>query len=170
MPITRFSYRFFSLCIFCTLLVSGCSSKPPEKIVYNKVIYPELPSIKKPELLDITQCNWELPLNTNTWVIKEYENWKGKLCSSYAIDARQNPEFVKACLQHPVDVDSNLIIGLDKENWLCYQQNMEKLRETIQHYQQLVDNINRQRADWVRKNQLEMFGNQKDQSQKNQSH
>ena len=161
---TTSSYQTITFLVFTTLLfLTSCSSKPPPKtIVYNKVIYPELPPVKPPESLHIKQCHWQLPLHTKTWTVKAQQNWQGKPCNSYPMDARQNPEFVKACLQHPVDVDSNLIIGLDKKNWLCYQQNMEKLRSTLQHYQQLIDTINQQRADWARKNQLEMFGNKPD--------
>jgi len=51
-------------------------------------------------------------------------------------------------------VESNIYIGVDKNNWNCYQLNQVEIRSTLQSYKDRIDAINSQRSDWLLKNKL----------------
>lgn len=42
--------------------------------------------------------------------------------------------------------------GLDDYDWNCYRQNMVKIRALLKEYRGRLDQINKERADWVSKN------------------
>ena len=53
---------------------------------------------------------------------------------------------------YPLIKDDKVFIGLDEENFKCYIENKEVIREQMKLYQQFVNEVNAERAEWNKLN------------------
>jgi len=126
--------------IVCSvLLLSACA----DKMVVTSYKYPDMPDMQKPLSLQLENCKWDMPrdMSITVPVNSTYCNKLNKLSSEYTI----------TCLIHPIE-QSNVYIGLDRDNWNCFISNMEKIKLHIKEYEAQLDTINEQRADWRKQN------------------
>lgn len=109
------------------ILLSGCIHT--NKIDVNSNYKP---TITNPIILKLEDCRWDIPRNTKELVIKNESKCK-------STDVEKTSEWFKNdCLEHPVDVDSNLMIGFDEKNYLCFVRNMETIRYTLKSYNERI--------------------------------
>jgi hypothetical protein len=137
----------------CLLLLAGCGGSPTKEIItVEKIIFPDLPDVPAVPPLELLPCTPDRP---RVWwepkVIKSNSVCKSKLEEDPKLVT--NPRFQDDCMEYPIDVNSNIIIGFDKDNQQCYILNREKIRYQLKKYQDRIDQVNEQRREWRARNQ-----------------
>lgn len=137
---------------FLILVLSGCSLRSlTETRVITVIEYPELPPVPKVEKLQLLPCPPDRP---RVW-------WEEKILkndSRCKNDLKKNPKltknsnFIRNCMEHRIDTNSNIVIGYDKENQQCFVINREKIRSKLKQYMDRIDEVNRQREEWIKRN------------------
>lgn len=125
------------LLLFWLILLAGCAKPVPVL----------LPQISLPPAMVLDTCQWSMPRLQDQWSIILDKQWKGKACKVYPVELWEDRKFQKQCLQHPVNIDSNVVIGFDQKNLDCYNANMEKIHQTLKLYREKIESINQQRHE-----------------------
>lgn len=118
-------------------ILSGCSITTPNYEV-NKT---PLPEVSAPTGMRLSVCKWDIPRDMtqtvvdNTTECKEAEK-SDKITSNW---------FKKTCVKNPVDEKSNLLLGFDEENYLCFIKNQEIIREVLKSYDERLTLSNKSR-------------------------
>lgn len=53
---------------------------------------------------------------------------------------------------YPIIKDEKVFIGFDEDNFKCYVENKEIMREQLLLYKKFVDQVNKERAEWNKLN------------------
>lgn len=123
----------WSIIIILSVILTSCSANTNKPSVNIKQYVQQVP---EPEHIDLDVCLWDLPRDTTKLVVKNITE-----CKNISTDE----ELHEKCLEHPVDVNSNLMIGFDEKNYLCFVKNMGNIRNFLKYYNTLLrfnnDNI-----------------------------
>jgi hypothetical protein len=102
--------------------------------------------MQKPLSLQLEYCKWDMPRDMSITV---------PVNSTYCKKlSKTSIEYTTTCLIHPIE-QSNVYIGLDRDNWNCFISNMEKIKRHIKEYESQIDTVNAQRAEWRKHNTKE---------------
>jgi len=141
------------LFIILLLLLAGCGSLTPQKetITVERIIYPELPPVPSIPALQLENCIFDRPrMYWSDLVVISDTQCKAELKADPT--KTDNPQFQKTCMEFPIDTESNIIIGFDDDGRQCFILNREKIRQHIYLYQQRIEEVNRQRKEWIERN------------------
>lgn len=122
------------------LMLSGCGSTT---LLGNpEPFYPILPDIEVSNV-ELIPVQHDFPRDTSKPLMVNPE-------ISYCVEeGRKRDElFWTRCGIHPVDPDSNLYRGYDRDNWNNLVVNMSRLESQIRIYQKIINDINKTRQEW----------------------
>jgi hypothetical protein len=68
-------------------------------------------------------------------------------------EQQRDAAFWDRCGEKPIDANSNIFLGFDKENWTQLTLNIEQIRQAYIACKSRVDEVNRQRREWRELNQ-----------------
>lgn len=143
-------YKSLSI-IGLALLMSACSSAPNEFTprttvrVVNTTVYPDLPQVPAVPDPGLIPWSYDFPRDTSKVTVKNITK-----CVEVA-EADQDTDFWNRCGENPILSDTNIFIGLTRENWDILNSNLKKLQENIYLYRRRIEQINRQREEWRQK-------------------
>jgi len=127
--------------LLIVFLVSSCSWVPTkETITVEKIVYPELPPVPHVAPLELIPC---IPDRPRVW-------WEPKVVKN-TTECKAIPS--ENCMEYRIDVNSNIVVGYDKDNQNCVALNREKIRYQLKKYQDRLDEINEQRRQWIVRNE-----------------
>jgi hypothetical protein len=134
------------------LLVTGCATAPapqplkPETTVevITTVVYPEFPDIPLPPKVRLTKFEADMPRVMNELTVKNITE-----CVRVP-EAERDERFWARCGENPIDVNSNIFIGFDQENWNRLNINLKRLQENDHVLRRLLEQANAQRSEWRR--------------------
>jgi hypothetical protein len=140
------------LLIILSLLLSGCfGSMLPDPVIIEKpitiekTVFPALPSVPYPSNIVLVPFNWDYPRTEELDIINS------KKCLIVK-DENKNTKFWKDCGINKVDLNSNIYIGLDETNYRTFIQNWDRIIGREKQWRSIVDEVNRQREEFKKKN------------------
>lgn len=129
-------------------LVSACSSAPQEFTpqttvrIVNTTVYPDLPDVPAVPDPGLIAWSYDFPRDTSQVTIKN-------ITSCLEVDeSNRDSAFWNRCGENPIISETNIFIGLTRENWDILNSNLKKLQENIYLYRRRIEQVNRQRNEW----------------------
>lgn len=134
------------------ILLGACASAPdpvdrtPKTTVrvINNTAYPEFPNLPIPPDVRLLPFEVDFPRNQNQLVVKNITT-----CVNVPVE-NQDDRFWARCGENPIDTNSNIFIGLTQDNWNNINSNFEILKENNSVLRGLLNQANKQRAEWRR--------------------
>lgn len=158
------------LSMLLLMILSSCAhpQKPPEIIVTQKMVYPQLPHIQAPPKNHIEPIVFDWPRMYNYYSIKNTKKCKRKFLTIYpsedplsfklkiddpesSIELEQYSKFWYDCSILSIDMNSNIYIGLTEVEYkkLVTDFNIMLVRE--KQWQELLKHINDTIDNWRKK-------------------
>lgn len=142
--------RLASVLMVAGFLASCASTsstlKPPVSsvVVVNTTYYPNLPDISVPPKPKIQPVAWDFPRKTTADMIAKN--------TTACVGKPVTPQNQAQCGIFPVDLKSNIYIGLSQAQWNVLQLNQQELENYYIAASARLAEINKQRAEWRKKN------------------
>lgn len=134
------------------LLGAGCATTPPPQPlkpettveVITTVVYPEFPDLPLPPKVRLTPFEVDMPRVMTELTVKNITD-----CVRVP-ESERDEAFWGRCGENPIDVNSNIFIGFDQENWNRLNINLKRLQENDHVLRKLLEQSNEQRREWRR--------------------
>jgi len=153
--------------VLATILFSGCAllePLPPKVIETTKIVYPNIPEFKAPPKHDLVNLKFDWPRDLAVYTIKNtkkcrlkfkqlypiehVESFRLQIDSYSAFELEKFPKFYSSCAINPIDLDSNLYIGLTELNYKDLVTNNATLLQREKQWRFLLDRINAMIRSW----------------------
>lgn len=137
-----------AITIFALLFLAGCATVPQNSTPATTVIvkYPELPPIPIPPMPTLKPFKFDIPRDMSRWEVKNTTK-----CKSVPEEQRDE-KFWTECGIHPPIPNTNIFLGFDRENYENLIHDLIVLKEHILTLEKLLQEVNKQREEWRRKN------------------
>lgn len=122
--------------------LAGCTTASgPQVATVSTTFIPERAQIDVPAA-NLSGFELDVPRDTSKRVVKN-----DAACKAVG-EADQNEEFWSRCGIHPVDRDSNLVIGFDRKNYEKFGNTMEEADAYIKKLNDRIAAANKEREYW----------------------
>lgn len=111
-------------CATGTALPMSAPTKPTVEIVAPRIVLPSPPQLRDVE--------FDVPRDMDRPVIRDTEECRGRI-----------EDMPGECIYYPPLENSNILLGVDSENWANLSWNMEALRQYIHSVQSVVESYNK---------------------------
>jgi len=130
------------------ILLSACAATSEPPIVKTDVVrvYPELPDIEPLPPLTLIPFEWDYPRDKTKRIPKSTNE-----CLKIPEQQRDN-SYWDRCGENPPLSDSNIFMGLSRDDFETFLINNEKIKARLLQYKARIDEINQQREMWRKKN------------------
>lgn len=137
-----------------SILALGACASTPDPVdrtpittvrVVNTTAYPEFPNLPTPPEVRLLPFEVDFPRDLTQLTVRNVTN-----CVNVPEEQRDD-RFWARCGENPIKTNSNVFIGLDQQNWSNLNSNLNLLKENNNVLRGLIDQANRQRAEWRRR-------------------
>lgn len=134
--------------VLISAFLTACSVTPQTPIVEKEVVhaYPDLPDIEPLPPLTLIPFEWDYPRDTTKRVAKSTRK-----CLETPTPQRDEA-YWERCGENPPLPNSNIFMGLSRDDFETFLVNNEKVRARLLQYKTRIDEINRERATWRQRN------------------
>jgi hypothetical protein len=147
------SFSIIILLIILNLFISGCTTtslfrepKTIEKIItIDNTKYPELPKVYYPPSAILLDFKFDWPRIHELVVLNK------KACLDIK-ETNRDKSFWRKCGINKIDTESNLYIGLSEQDYRNLILNTDRLMAREKQWKAIVDEINRQRESFKKRN------------------
>lgn len=137
--------KLFALALLAGTLGACQTTDQPLRII-NQTSYPNQADIVLPPGLELEAITFDIPRDLSQQIIKNTPE-----CLAVEAASRTRT-FWEQCGQYKALENTNIYVGLDRANFEKLRNNLRKLQVRDQQYQARIEEVNRQRRDWRRKN------------------
>lgn len=127
-------------------LLGACNPADQPLRIINQTSYPNQADIVMPPGLELEAITFDIPRDLSQQIIKNTPE-----CQTVEAASRTRT-FWARCGQYKAIEGSNIYVGLDRDNFEKLRNNLRKLQVRDQQYQARIEEVNRQRREWRRKN------------------